>query len=126
MSTELDERTEEIRLAGNLGVWFVIALTAVLLVHPFGTTELYDDGHDFLEHVGVLWVSIHFAAAVLFLAILLPIGTWARHLGNEKARALGRWAVYVAIAGTTADQVTPVQITAKQARWTRTNGTVAG
>ncbi|HEX6219961.1 MAG TPA: hypothetical protein VF115_02590 [Acidimicrobiia bacterium] len=101
MTTELDERTEEIRLAGNLGLWFVIVLTAVLLVHPFGTTELYDDGHQFLEHVDALWVSIHFVAAVLFLGILLPIGAWARHLGNPRARSIGRLAFYVAIAGTT-------------------------
>lgn len=100
MTSETSQRDAEIQTAGNLGFWFVVVLTAVLLVHPFGTTELYDDGHLFLDHVDALWVSIHFAAAVLFLAILLPIGTWARHLGTEKARAFGRWAVYLAIAGT--------------------------
>lgn len=105
MTSETSQRHEEIQSAGNLGFWFVVVLTALLLIHPFVTTELYDDGHQFLDHVDVLWVSIHFAAAVLFLAILLPIGTWARNLGNEKARAVGRWAVYVAIAGTSVGMI---------------------
>lgn len=100
MTTEANQINEEIRSAGNLGLWIIVALTTVLLIHPFGTTELYADGHQFLDHVDALWVTIHFVAAVLFLAMLLPIGTWARHLGNEKARSIGRWAVYVAITGT--------------------------
>lgn len=96
MTSETSQRDAEIQTAGNLGFWFIVVLTAVLLIQPFGTTELYDDGHQFLDHVDVLWVIVHFAGAVLFLAILLPIGTWARHLGTEKARAFGRWAVHVA------------------------------
>lgn len=101
MPTELDEQTEEIRLAGNIGFWTVIALSLVLLVHPFGTSEIYDNGQQFLEHVNVLWVTIHFAAALLFLAILFSIGVWVRHLDNSRSRAIGRWALHIGVAGTT-------------------------
>ena len=100
MTTEIEGRTEEIELAGNVGFWALVTLMIVLLVHPPGTTDLYDDGHQFLDHVDGLWIGIHFAAAVLFLVLLLPIGAWARNLSNRRARLLGRWAVHVSVAGT--------------------------
>ena len=44
MAVTLDEPIEEIRLAGNTGFWAVLALAVLLGIHPFGTTDLYDDG----------------------------------------------------------------------------------
>ena len=100
MTTELDRRTDEISLAGNVGFWAVVMTTVVLLIHPFGTTELYDDGQQFLEHVDVLWVTIHFVVALLFMVLLLPINVWARKLSTTTARTWGHLATLVAIAGT--------------------------
>lgn len=100
MTTELDRRTDEISLAGNVGFWAVVLTTVVLLIHPFGTTELYGDGQQFLEHVDVLWVTIHFVVALLFMVLLLPINVWARNLSTTTARTWGRLATLVAIAGT--------------------------
>ena len=100
MTITLDEQTEEIQLAGNIGFWSVLALAVILGIHPFGTTDLYDDGQQFLEHVNAFWVTIHFLGAVAFLSFLVPVATWARNLVNARSRVIGKWALYVGIAGT--------------------------
>lgn len=100
MALRLDEQAEEIRLAGNIGFWSVLALALLLGIHPFGTTDLYDDGQQFLEHVNVFWVAIHFLGALTFLGFLVAVSTWGRNLSNARSRLLGHWALYAGIAGT--------------------------
>ena len=100
MTTTLDERRQEIRLAGQIGFWSVIALAVLLGVHPLGTTDLYDDGQQFLEHVNAFWVTIHFVAAFLFIALLVVFWAWVRDLAPGRARVLGQLGLMAAIAGT--------------------------
>jgi hypothetical protein len=52
-----------------LGLVVTIAVAVILGVHPFGSTELYDDGPRFVDHIGPIWVAIHVAVAVLLPAI---------------------------------------------------------
>ena len=100
MAVTLDEQTEEIRLAGNIGFWSVLALAVILGIHPFGTTDLYDDGQQFLEHVDAFWVTIHFLGALAFLSFILPVAIWARNLVDARSRLIGQWALYTGIVGT--------------------------
>jgi hypothetical protein len=99
VTTTLDERTEAIRFAGNIGFWALVLLIPLLAIHPPGTTELYDDGSHFLEHVDGLWVAIHFLAGLASLAVLPAIREWGRNLAGPRAETLGEWALYVAIVG---------------------------
>ena len=57
------------QVTGTLGVVVTVAVAVILGVHPFGSTGLYDDGPRFVEHVGALWVVIHFAGAMLLVAV---------------------------------------------------------
>lgn len=100
MTTLVDEQRQEIRVAGNIGFWAVIALLVILGIHPFGTTELYDDGQRFLEHVNAFWVAIHFLAALAFLAFPVTIAVWARHLETARARVIGQLGLYIGVVGT--------------------------
>lgn len=100
MAITLEERTEEIRLAGNIGFWSVLALAVLLGIHPFGTTDLYDDGQQFLEHVNAFWVTIHFLGALAFVSFIAPVATWARNLVDARSRLIGQWALYTGIVGT--------------------------
>ena len=57
------------QVVGTLGVVVAIAVGLILGVHPLGSTELYDDGAQFTEHVGPFWVVIHFVGGILLLAV---------------------------------------------------------
>ncbi len=100
MATTVDAQRQEIRFAGQIGFWAVITLAVLLGVHPLGTTELYDDGQQFLEHVNWFWVTIHFIGAFLFIALLVVFWAWARNLAPGRARVLGQLGLMAAIAGT--------------------------
>ncbi|MDH3298990.1 MAG: hypothetical protein OES24_00615 [Acidimicrobiia bacterium] len=45
----------------------------ILGIHPFGSTELYDDGAQYLEHVSAFWIVIHLAATPLLFGFPLVI-----------------------------------------------------
>lgn len=100
MNVTLETQRDEIQLAGSIGLWSAIALAVILGIHPFGSTDLYDDGQRFLEHVNAFWVTIHFLGALTFLAFFAPIAVWAHNLTGVRARTIGRLALHVGIAGT--------------------------
>lgn len=90
---------ESTRFIGQIGLVGTIGLALVLLVHPFGTSDLYDDGFEFLDHVNWFWMSIHLLGAALFLAWPPTIAAWADGLTDLRARIVGRWAHMLSIAG---------------------------
>ncbi|NNF55017.1 MAG: hypothetical protein HKN03_11320 [Acidimicrobiales bacterium] len=92
-----DEAT--LRFVGRVGLAFTIALTIILVIHPFGTTDLYSDGEQFLDHVSAFWVAIHFAAVAVLFVFPLVIDTWARNLSAPEARAIGRLAALICTLG---------------------------
>jgi hypothetical protein len=85
------------RVTGTLGVVVTVAVAVILGVHPFGSTDLYDDGERFVAHVGALWVVIHVVGAVLFLAIPVVIGAWAQTLRAAASQVFGRLTVTVSV-----------------------------
>lgn len=90
---------ESLRIAGNIGLMATLVLVVVLVVHPFGRTELYDDGVRFSDHIGGFWIVIHVVAVLALIASPLVIGIWARALGTVGARIVGQWASVVATLG---------------------------
>jgi len=91
-----DETTE---FVGKIGLVGVIGLALVLAVHPFGTTDLYDDGLEFLDHVNWYWLTLHVVGALLFLSWPPVIDAWAQRLTDARARVVGHWAHMMSIAG---------------------------
>jgi hypothetical protein len=94
-----DDESQTMKLAGTIGLVATIALIVILVVHPLGTTELYDDGGRFLEHVNGFWIALHVLAVVAFLAYPVVIDTWSSHLATSQARLIGKWASLVATLG---------------------------
>ncbi len=88
------------RAVGTIGLVGAALVAAILGVHPLGTTELYDDGPGFLDHVNVFWVAIHLVAAVAFVTFAPVIHHAAETLRPGYPRALGRFAGVVATLGT--------------------------
>ena len=84
-------------VTGTVGVAVTVLVAVILGVHPFGSTGLYDDGPRFVEHVGALWVVIHFAGAVLFLAIPVVIAGWTETLCTAASRVFGRLTVTISV-----------------------------
>jgi hypothetical protein len=80
-------------VAGTLGLVVTIAVAVILGVHPFGSTELYDDGSRFVDHVGPFWVAIHVAGAVLLLAIPVVLAAWVETLQTAAGQVFGRLTV---------------------------------
>ena len=87
------------RFIGQIGLVGVIGLALILLIHPFGNTDLYDDGFEFLDHVNWFWMVIHVGGAVLFLSWPPVIEAWSRGLEEPRAQVVGRWAHMTSIAG---------------------------
>lgn len=87
------------RLAGTIGFWGAIAIAIVLIIHPFGTSDLYDDGFEFLDHVNAYWMIIHLAAAVIFFTLPPALGHWKDTLESARARLVAGWAHMMSIAG---------------------------
>ena len=94
-----DDASQTMRFAGTIGLGATLALVVILVVHPFGTTELYDDGGRFLEHVNGFWIALHVLGVVAFLAYPVVIETWSSHLATPQARLVGRWASLIATLG---------------------------
>ena len=88
------------RAVGTIGLTGAGLVAVILGVHPFGTTELYDDGAAFLDHVGPFWVAIHLAAAVSVLSFVPAIRHSVETFHPGYPRALGRFAAAVATLGT--------------------------
>ena len=89
------------QVTGTLGIAVTIAVAVILGVHPFGSTGLYDDGTRFVEHVGPLWVIIHFAGAVLLLAIPVIVASWAETLDAAASQVFGKLTVTVSVVAVT-------------------------
>ena len=89
------------RATGTLGVVVTVAVAVILGVHPLGSTDLYDDGPRFVEHVGAFWVVIHFVGAILLLAVPVVLAGWVRTLGAASSQVFGRLTVIVAVVGVT-------------------------
>ena len=87
------------QVVGTLGVVVAIAVGLILGVHPLGSTELYDDGAQFTEHVGPFWVVIHFVGGILLLAVPTVIGAWSETLATPGGRVFGQVATTTAIGG---------------------------
>jgi len=94
-STVLDRQ----RVAGTLGLVVAISIAVVLGVHPLGSTDLYDDGARFADHVGPFWVTIHFIGALLLLAIPVVIGAWADAFSAAASHVFARLAATVSVGG---------------------------
>jgi hypothetical protein len=92
-----DARLERQRVVGTLGVVVAIAIAVILGVHPWGTTELYDDGARFVDHVGAFWVVIHVLGAFLLLAIPVVVGAWGETIGAPAGQVFGKLAATVAV-----------------------------
>ncbi len=90
---------ETVAFAGTIGVIGVIGIIIILLAHPIGTTDLYDDAGEFIDHVSPFWVLIHFAAAIVLAVFPLIFGTWARTLDPGPARLVAGWSATMATAG---------------------------
>ena len=86
-----DAAMQRQHVTGTLRVVVTLAVAIILGFHPFGSTDLYDDGARFVEHVGALWVVIHLAGAVLFLAITGgPRRLFSRVVGARHSTRAGR------------------------------------
>ena len=86
-------------VVGTIGIVTAVGLALILGGHPFGSTDLYDDGERFVNHVGPFWVAIHFVGALLFLAVPTIVGAWGETLRSAAGRVIGRLAVTVATVG---------------------------
>lgn len=86
-------------LAGRIGLVTTLGVAVILAIHPLGSSDLYDDGGRFLDHVGWYWVVLHLAATVLLLTWPAVIGAWAKALSTVEARFIGRMAAVAATAG---------------------------
>ena len=96
-----DGAVQRRRATGTLGVVVTVAVAVILGVHPLGSTDLYDDGPRFVEHVGAFWVVIHFVGALLLLAIPVVLAGWVKTLGTASSQVFGRLTVTVAVVGVT-------------------------
>lgn len=94
-----DEQARSLRFAGGIGTVATVAVALVLLVHPFGSTALYDDGQRFLDHVDGFWITLHLVGATILLAFPVVIDTWARALASPEARVAGRAAGLMTLLG---------------------------
>jgi hypothetical protein len=90
--------TDRQRLAGTLGVVIAVSVAGILGLHPFGSTELYDDGSEFVGHVGWFWVTIHIVGAMLFLGIPTVVRAWADTLDTAAGQVFGSVAASISTA----------------------------
>ncbi|MEM9465076.1 MAG: hypothetical protein AAGA90_06870 [Actinomycetota bacterium] len=87
------------REAGRIGLVSMAGVVVVLVIHPFGTTDIYETGGAFLDHVTGFWVVLHLVAALLFAAFPLVFGAWSLSLEAGHAKVLALWATVVCVAG---------------------------
>jgi hypothetical protein len=95
-----DAARQRQQVTGTVGLVVTIAVAVILGVHPFGSTELYDDGSRFVDHVGPFWVAIHVGGAILLLAIPVVLAAWSQTLQTAAGQVFGRLTVTTAtVAG---------------------------
>ncbi len=87
------------RATGTVGLACAIGVAVILGIHPFGSTELYDDGQKFLEHVSPFWIVIHLVATPLLFGFALVLWRTARGMNNPMAATLATWASMIAVGG---------------------------
>lgn len=97
--TSSTDVTEGDRAVGTIGLVSAVGVAVILGVHPFGTTDMYDDGQQFLEHVGWFWIAIHFLAAPLLFGFAPVVWRLAAGLTVPAARMVGYWAAMTAVGG---------------------------
>ena len=78
------------QVIGTFGVVIAVSVAVILGVHPWGSTDLYNDGVEFVDHVGPFWVAIHFVGAMLFLGMPTVIGAWADTLRTPAGQVFGK------------------------------------
>lgn len=87
------------RAVGTIGLACAVGVAVILGIHPFGSTDLYDDGTQFLEHVGWFWIAIHFVATPLLFGFAPVLWRLATGLTVPAARMVGYWAAMTAVGG---------------------------
>lgn len=87
------------RLAGTIGFYGAIAIAIILAIHPFGTTDLYGDGPEFLDHVNAYWMVLHLAATLVLFTLPPLLNSWRDSLQTGRARLIAGWAHMMSIAG---------------------------
>jgi hypothetical protein len=97
VGVDLDAATERQHVIGTFGVVIAVSVAVILGVHPWGSTDLYDDGAEFVDHVGPFWVVIHFVGAVLFLGMPTVIGAWADTLRTPAGQVFGKVATSISV-----------------------------
>jgi hypothetical protein len=100
VQTRADDSVEELRTVGAITLWSAVAVALILGVHPPGSTSVYGDGVEFVEHVSPLWIAIHLVGAFVTLAFPLGVTAWGESLTTARGRAWGRLAGMVALVGT--------------------------
>lgn len=98
-TTSADEKVAADRAVGTIGLVCAVGVAVILGVHPFGTTEVYDDGQQFLEHVGWFWIVLHFVATPLLIGFAPVIWRLASGLTAPAARMVGYFATMAAVGG---------------------------
>jgi hypothetical protein len=86
-------------VAGRVGLALPVLLATILALHPPGSTELYDDGVRFVQHVDGFWVGMHLAAAVMLLGIPLILGAWAVSGHTAEGALFADLAAKLSVAG---------------------------
>ena len=92
-------RHEERELAGKVGLISAVMVALILGVHPPGSTELYSDGRDLVEHVGLFWLVIHLVAALVLLVLPVVMRYAADTRVSPGGVLFGRLAAQLAAAG---------------------------
>ena len=91
-----DERR---RITGTVGLVIAIAVALILGVHPLGSTDLYDDGVRFTNHVSPFWVAIHVVGALLLLGVPTVVAAWGETVATPAGQVFARMAATISIAG---------------------------
>jgi hypothetical protein len=94
---EPDAARQRQHVIGTFGVVIAVSVAVILGVHPWGSTDLYDDGAEFVDHVGPFWLVIHFVGTVLFFGMPTLIGAWADTLRTPAGQVFGKLAASTSV-----------------------------
>lgn len=95
----MTDSVERRRVAGTVGVSIAVALALILGAHPAGTTALYSDGVEFVEHISPFWVLIHLLAVLAFLGVPLVLSAWGASARTVAGGMFGDLAARLSVGG---------------------------